>query len=136
MRKVQGHSTPGFRCSLGDLLVLVVAMVGSSWLGAQFAWAGQAVAFVVGHFFLFCNVFRISRGAELLWASVFVLLAGATLLTDGPGWGLTFVASALLAVVLVWREMRLPSYYGVAWRRMNPGLLANHEMDSEKGRDL
>jgi hypothetical protein len=32
-----------------------------------------AVAFVMGHFFLFCNVFRIRRKYELIWAVLFAV---------------------------------------------------------------
>lgn len=115
--------TPGLRLSALDVVVLVLGFAGTWWLGVHVAWwAGLIVGFVVGHFFLFCNVFRIARGAELVWAAVFVLLSGATLLTEHPGWPVTITASLLLTVVLVIREMRRPSYHGIAWQRVNPQL--------------
>lgn len=113
---------PGFRLSVLDVVVLALGGLGTWWLGADEWWAGMIVGFVVGHFFLFCNVFRIARGAELIWAAVFVALSGATLLTEAPGWAVTISASLLLTVLLVVLEMRKPSYHGIAWQWVNPQL--------------
>lgn len=113
---------PGFRLSFIDATVLMAGAVGSWLLAQETWWVGGAVAFVVGHFFLFCNVFRIARTPELLWAGTFVLLSSATILWGLPGWPATFSASFLLACALIVREMRKPSYHGIAWRRVNPDL--------------
>lgn len=113
--------TPGFRLSAQDVVVLALGLAGTWALSLHVAWwAGLIVGFVVGHFFLFCNVFRISRAAELLWAAVFVMLSGATLITEHPGWPVTIPVSLLLTVALVVLEMRKPSYHGIAWQRINP----------------
>jgi hypothetical protein len=82
------------------------------------------VGMVVGHFFLFCNVFRISRMPELVWAAVFTVLTMGTLAVNFPGWTGTVSLSVLLAVLLIFQEMKRSSYHGVAWRRINPGLPA------------
>ena len=66
------------------------------------------IAFVVGHFFLFCNVFRIERKPELIWAAVFTVLTASTVLTQMPGWIVTFTSSFLVAVVLIYRETKKP----------------------------
>jgi hypothetical protein len=76
----------------------------------------------VGHFFLFCNVFRMSRPPELLWAFTFTVLSGATLRTGGPGWLATVTVSVALAVVLIGLETRKPRYHGVGWKKLNPRL--------------
>ena len=90
--------TPGFRISLFDVLVLIAGMIGAFIVGVQVWWAGMVIGFVVGHFFLFCNVFRIGRKPELIWAAVFTFLAGSTVITAIPGWFLAFTMSFLLAV--------------------------------------
>jgi hypothetical protein len=77
----------------------------------------------VGHFFLFCNVFRVSRAPELVWAGVFLALAGSTIALGVPGWPATVAASLATTVVVVTLEMRKPSYHGIGWRRINPTLL-------------
>ena len=73
-------------------------------------------------FFLFCNVVRVSRVLELIWASSFTVLCIAALhLEVAPLWAV-FVVSLLLTTVLVGLELRKPSYHGVAWRKLNPEL--------------
>jgi hypothetical protein len=53
------------------VLLLTGLLAWASWnIHREF---GLAVAFVVGHFFLFCNVFRIGRKYELVWAALFAL---------------------------------------------------------------
>lgn len=86
-------------------------------------WWAFCLAFVVLHFFLFCNVFRLARPLELLWAAVFVMLAGATIVFDQPGWLVTTALSLIVTFIVVAVEMRKPSYHGIAWRQINPNLL-------------
>jgi hypothetical protein len=119
---------PGFRVSGFDLAVLIAGVVGSVALWRQSWWAGAVVGFVVGHFFLFCNVFRIPRTPELIWASAFTGLAASTVLAGQPGWSMTFASGFILAVVLIAREMKSPGYHGIFWRRVNPGLREWWEM--------
>jgi hypothetical protein len=73
---------------------------------------------------LFCNVFRVARPLELLWADVFVVLAGATILWGVPGWWSTTLGSVCVAALAIAVEMRKPSYHGVGWQRINPDLRA------------
>jgi O-antigen ligase len=83
---------------------------------------GIAMGFVVAHFFLFCNVLRMSRALELMWAGLFIVLAGFTILTGSPTWVVTLAVSFVATVILAIVEMRKPSYHGVFWKRINPGL--------------
>lgn len=80
------------------------------------------MAFVIGHFFVFCNVVRMSRKLELVWAVVFVALALASHSFDIPRWPVSFALAFSLAVVFIVLEMRKPLYHGVFWERVNPGL--------------
>jgi len=84
--------------------------------------AGFIVAFVVSHFFLFCNVFRIARAPELIWAACFVALSLLTMGTGRPGWITAFVASLFLSAILVAVEIGKPFYHGVGWQKINPNL--------------
>ncbi|MDA8745432.1 hypothetical protein N9N28_12430 [Rubripirellula amarantea] len=115
---------PGFRLTFVDVLVLLVGAGAAAVLWQRSMWLGVGVAFVVGHFFLFCNVFRISRALELSWASVFVLLASITGTTGWPGWGWTFAGSVIATVVVVSAELGKQSYHGMGWQRVNPRLPA------------
>lgn len=62
-----------------DIVVLVLGAAVAWFMGTVIWWAGAAVVCVVGHFFLFCNVFRIARASELIWAGTFVVLSACTL---------------------------------------------------------
>ena len=113
---------PGFRFSMLDMLILVVAtgaMIFVSQIGLRFA---APIAFVVVHFFLFCNVIRMSRALELIWAFHFLALAAATAIFSLPGWPSTYLLCLLVTVIAVSIEMTRPSYHGVGWKRINPRL--------------
>jgi hypothetical protein len=115
---------PGFRISAIDVAVLVVGGVATAVAWPTVWWAGFVIAFVLSQFFLFCNVFRVSRAPELIWSAFFLATSVPTVLTGIPGWPLT-VGMALLATgAIAVFEMRKPSYHGIGWRRINPGLEA------------
>jgi hypothetical protein len=116
--------SPGFRLSALDVLILIAGMVAAGVVSMAVWWWGFVIAFVVGHFFLFCNVVRLARPLELLWSGIFVMLAVATVTMDIPGWPLTAGLSLIVTAVLVVVEMRGPSYHGVGWQWINPGLPA------------
>ena len=113
---------PGFRLSRFDILILSTGIIGSAFAATQAWWAGAIIGFVVLHFFLFCNVFRIARKPELIWAAAFLLLAGSTILTGVPGWITAFPLSGALSIFLIWKETKNPGYHGIAWNHWNPNL--------------
>jgi hypothetical protein len=115
---------PGFRLSVRDVVVLVLGAAAAAYLFTLEPWWGLTVAFVVGHFFLFCNVVRMARPLELIWAAVFLPLASATQLTGEPGWPATAGVSLVVTLVVVALQVRKPSYHGIGWQRINPGLRA------------
>lgn len=80
------------------------------------------MAFVVGHFFLFCNIVRMARPLELVWAIVFTGLAAMTILTGSPSPAVTAGLSLLVTIVVVMIELRKPSYHGLGWHTINPNL--------------
>jgi hypothetical protein len=114
--------SPGFRLSAVDLGVVTLGAVGA--VASAFidtSWS-LAMGLPVAHFFLFCNVFRISRALELLWAGIFLILAGATVAWNVPGWSTTVMVAMCVTLAVVVVEMLKPSYHGVGWRRINPRL--------------
>ena len=66
---------PGFRISIIDTFVIVIAITASTLLHKTDIVFSVAIIFVVGHFFLFCNVFRLSRKPELNMGS-YICIAG------------------------------------------------------------
>ena len=112
---------PGFHVSLLDGAILILGVVVAIVCPSDLAIIG---GMAVGHFFLFCNVFRIRRKPELIWASTFVVLATGTLTLRVPGWPVTIGLLLGWAAILIALEMRDPSYHGIGWRLVNPKLPA------------
>ncbi len=115
---------PGFRMSARDAVALIVGAGLAIALGSRLWQAGAVTAFAVGHFFLFCNVFRIERKPEIHWAALFVSLTTINVLTGFPGWPATFGISLGASAGLIVFEMRKPNYHGIGWKRINPELSA------------
>lgn len=92
------------------------------WVHDRGPWLVHVVAFVVATYFLFCNVFRVSRIPELIWATVFVVLAGIRLRTGNLEWWMIYSISGAVALLVIVAEMRKPSYHGLGWSRVNPAL--------------
>ncbi len=113
---------PGFRFSVFDALILATGALGARLAWSRAGWLAFVIAFVVGHFFLFCNVFRIARDLELIWAAVFIVLTRFTVTTGQPSWTTTAALSLAATTVLVCIELRKPSYHGAGWTRINPNL--------------
>jgi len=88
---------PGFRLSLIDAIVVAVG-VALSILLWNTAHIGIMIAFVVGHFFLFCNVFRIARRLELIWSGVFVACICATTMLEAITFPLALVVSSIATI--------------------------------------
>src|SRR5262245_41574484 len=124
MRKIGANPAfaPGFRISTLDSFVLLAGIAAAIGFGAFDLRAGFIIGMPTAHFFLFCNVFRISRPPELIWAGLFVALVAATLLWGGPGWAATAIVSVCAAAAAIAFEMRKASYHGVFWRTVNPRL--------------
>jgi len=113
---------PGFRLSQVDVGILILGVVASIAV-ARFDRAFAAVLlFTLAHFFVFCNVLRMSRALEIVWAVLFVLLAGSTLRFGLPPWRVTLAAMLIATVVLAVVQTLHPSYHGVLWQRLNPRL--------------
>lgn len=119
----------GFRISIFDICILVAGSVFAAFLfhKSQILF-GLIVALVVGHFFLFCNVFRICRRSELIWATAFVLLSIGTSFANLPSPSLFAVYLAFVHVSIIPAadfiiiETRKPSYHGIFWKKWNPNL--------------
>ena len=113
---------PGIRLSIFDMAVLVLGAAGGVAVGKFDAALGFAVAFTVAYFFLFCNLIRMARPLELVWALLFAVLSSCTVLINIPTWTQTFSAAFLHTLVLVAIQLRSPSYHGIFWKQLNPGL--------------
>jgi hypothetical protein len=121
--------SPGFRLSVRDGAVLIVGGIGA-FLGERDT--AIIIGMAVGHFFLFCNVFRVRTKLELIWAAIFCCLTVFTLVFHQPGWPVTIGVSLACAAALIVIEMKSPSYHGIGWRRINPKLPEWWEAQSKR----
>lgn len=120
--QISRKRTWGFRFSFVDGIVLLAALIGTSWLTNEIGDMGYLPVFVVMHFFLFCNVFRIRRKPELIWAFAFVLLTCLLLAFVRFSSIVLMVYQLPVTVVLIVRGIRLPDYHGVFARQLNSKL--------------
>ena len=115
----------GVRISASDVGVIVLC-AGLTWVAWR--WLGQ-LAFiaplVLAHFFLFCNVFRVRRRYELIWAACFIgnFIVHLSLAGDGMPSVLAVALTQLpITVFFIWKEIRSERYHGIGSRRINPDL--------------
>lgn len=116
-------SPAGFRFSATDGVVLGGGVAGAAALafrGSPFWWL---VPFVLVHFLLFCNVFRVRRSFELSWAVALIVSFGAWMLVGEFGWARVILSQTPLTLLLVALEARSRRYHGVGWSRINPEYL-------------
>ena len=113
---------PGFRISKLDIIVLLAGWIIFILLYRIHPKLSWAVLFTLAHFFLFCNVLRMRRHYELIWAALFVVLAAPSLAAAVPAWAMVIVIMLAVTAVLIFLQLRHPSYHGVCWRRFNPSL--------------
>lgn len=114
--------SPGFRCSFLDVVVLIAGAAGCVAMLSIDGRIAFIIGFTIGHFFLFCNVFRISRTLELAWAAVFVTLCSASFQWGQPPWMATAGMSFAITCLVIMLELPKPSYHGIGWRKINPRL--------------
>jgi len=105
-----------------DVGILVAGVMGASIVWPSSVLWAMIILFVVAHFFMFCNIFRIPRRPELIWAGTFISLSIMTIVSGFPGWLITIGTSFGLTAILIRQSMSRPDYHGVAWKKINPGL--------------
>ena len=121
-RNTKYDFAPVFRLSLLDIIIIIVGLSVTFALSNVVWWYGFLLGFVLGHFFLFCNVVRMTRPLELTWAVVFVILATATVALGILGWHVTVSVSLFTTVLVVAAQVRKPSHHGFGWQLINPEL--------------
>lgn len=108
-----GKRRRGFRLSVIDLLAIAICTMGmlmSMPILGEIAWL---FPITLGHFFLFCNVFRIRREFELFWAGVFVANVACWALAGRFDWLTVLTVQTPLTATLIITECFSPSYHGI-----------------------
>jgi len=114
--------TWGFRFFPTDAVAILVCGI-ATWQGLRLigpmAWACPAA---LGHFFLFCNIFRVRRNYELCWAAAFVLNALLWQLSGSLDWLWILICQGPLTLLAIGFEMGSPRYHGIFARGVNARL--------------
>jgi len=114
--------TCGFQFSWPDAGVVLVCGIVTVLLWPYLGQMSLLFPIALGHFFLFCNVFRIFRKYEYVWAAVFVLNFSMWLLLGCFSWGLVMVVQTPFTLTLIIFQMRSRWYYGVYARIINKSI--------------
>ncbi len=112
---------PGFRISLTDAVFLLLVFVGAAFTFNSYGSAGFIVITPAIQFFLFCNVFRIRRMAELIWAGLYLVASTAIYANDVSLMYCLLMGLGLGGLIIAY-ELRHPSYHGIFWEKVNPAL--------------
>lgn len=122
MSTASTQRTWGARFSVTDGVAIVVMVVATVWSWPALGRLALFFPVVLGHFFLFCNIFRVRRSYELIWTAIFLLNVFVSLRLGiwDPLW-ITVVQSPLTAL-FVGLEMRSPRYHGVLANKVNARL--------------
>jgi len=77
---------------------------------------------VLGHFFLFCNIFRVGTRSELIWSAVFMLNATVWFTSDRFSWTAVMLSQTPVTLAVILRAILSPDYHGIGCRWLNPKL--------------
>lgn len=113
---------PGFRFSMFDAAILIAALLLVFFTHSYGLTYSVLVIFVILHFFLFCNIVRMSRIPELIWASFFLLAFYFHLKLSAITFVQALVSCISVTFILIFLEVIKPSYHGVFWKKLNPKL--------------
>lgn len=113
---------PGFRLSVSDVIVLLIGALSSFLLHGMENPLGLIVFFTLAHFFFFCNILRMCRRYELIWAIFFLLLSTSMILFRLSNWLEMILIMLGMTTVLTVIQIRHPSYHGIFWKQINPNL--------------
>jgi hypothetical protein len=113
------RSPPGFRFSTSDALVILAALAATALLLKSLGSLALLPVVVLGHFFLFCNLFRVRRTYELVWGVLFVINLSAWWVTGNFGWGRVLLVQTPVTLICLLLEIFSPRYHGVGcgWLR-------------------
>jgi hypothetical protein len=114
--------TWGFRFSTSDAAVIAFASICAITLNLVEGPLWWILIVVAGHFFLFCNVFRIRRSYELIWAALFMINVSAWFVFGDFAWWKILGCQLPLTAAFIFAEMRTPRYHGIFARRVNSRL--------------
>jgi hypothetical protein len=114
--------TWGLRFSGSDGLILLCFTGGATGLWRMHSELWWMLLIVAGHFFVFCNVFRITRPKELAWAALFLVNTCAWFVSGRLEWLPVLLTQLPISILVIAAEIRSPRYHGILAQRWNTNL--------------
>ena len=112
----------GFRFSSIDAAALLAFGAAIAILHRFDSSLSWIVAIVASHFFLFCNVFRVVRRRELIWAVAFVMNVAFWLVLGRLEWFNVLACQLPISAGVIAWELKATRYHGVFADRLNTRL--------------
>ncbi len=112
-KAVKQHKTHGFRLSLVDVLFIVLGTIASYVAWDRISIFTYYIPFVIFHFFLFCNVFRVRRNYELIWAGIFLINNACWILGENLNIYTVFATQIPVSILFIVLEIRSDRYHGI-----------------------
>ena len=109
-------SSPGFRFSLVDGLFLALCAAATLLLRTSMGPFVWIIAAAAGHFFLFCNVFRVRRSYELAWTAVFLANVAGWTWAGRFSWTVVLAVQIPVTLLVIGLEIASPRYHGIFCR--------------------
>ena len=103
----------GFRMMKQDPVAIVACIAFVVWAWPYVGDWSLVAPFVLGNFFLFCNVFRVSTRTELVWAATFIVNS-ALWLTFCPSLAGIFLCQIPVTGAVIAYTIMSPGYRGVS----------------------
>lgn len=122
MNTIMKERTWGLRFSIADAFALIVFAISAFLLnkaGSEFWWL---LLIAAGHFFLFCNIFRIIRRLELIWAGLFILNVATWICLQRLSWLRVLLCQLPVTFVVLVAALKAARYHGIFAKRLNPQL--------------
>ncbi|MDY6853958.1 MAG: hypothetical protein SWO11_04505 [Thermodesulfobacteriota bacterium] len=112
---------PGFRISVFDVIFIFIILAFSTYFATYDLFLSVMIFIPPFQFFFFCNLFRVQRKREIIWAVQYALIA-AYLYHVYPNVYLLFSISSLVGAGMILYEIKDPGYHGIFWTTLNPDL--------------
>jgi len=116
------HDRPwGFRFSAFDAAVILLGAAVTSFGLLYQPELAVLTPFVLGHFLLFCNTFRVGGERSLLWIALLFANTLAWAYFGNFSWSGVLLIQCVFTLLLIANCLVGKNYHGIACDRINPG---------------
>ncbi len=116
--------TWGFRFSIADTFALIAFAISALLLNKSGSDLWWLLLIAAGHFFLFCNILRLIRRLELIWAVLFILNLGIWFCLQRLTGPRVLLCQLPVTFIVILVALKATRYHGIFAKRLNPRLNA------------